>query len=135
MHRRNASTSAASPAELPPRRERRSTPALATRWRGRHAAAAALALAALAACGGRHTDSYQQATSKQETCCEHLTGAERDQCLAQIVRVGDPGVAASDANQATYRCVEDHFACDPASGHATRESAQEQYDCIADLGL
>lgn len=100
------------------------------------AALAASLAAATGACGGGggRTDSYQKATSKQESCCEHLEGAPRDQCLGQIVRVDDPAVATTDANQDTYRCVESNFTCDPATGHATQESAQAQYDCIASLG-
>ncbi len=134
MHRRNTSTSAVSSSDLAPICERAATPPPTTGSRWRHALIATLCLLGLAACGGRHGDSYQKATSQQERCCEHLAGADRDQCLGQIVRVDDPGVASSDANQATYRCVEHNFTCDPASGHATRESAQQQYDCIAELG-
>jgi hypothetical protein len=91
---------------------------------------------ALAACGGGHSrgDSYKRATSEQEKCCENLQGAARDQCMSEIVRVDDPNVAKTDVNQATYRCVEDHFVCDPSTGHASQESAQQQYDCIAELG-
>lgn len=98
------------------------------------ALAASLAAATGACGGGSHTDSYAKATSKQESCCEHLDGAPRDQCLGQIVRVDDPAVASTDANQDTYHCVETHFTCDPSTGHASQESAQAQYDCIAALG-
>lgn len=106
-----------------------------TGGRRRHGLAIALLLAGLAACGGsKRTDSYQQASSKQQSCCENLTGPGRDQCLGELVQVEDPAVASSDANQATYRCVETHFVCDPSTGHASPESAQQQYDCIADLG-
>ena len=31
----------------------------------------------------------EAATDRQTTCCEHLAGAPRDQCLAEIVRVDD----------------------------------------------
>jgi hypothetical protein len=92
----------------------------------------ALALA-LAACGGRHTDHYQAATRRETGCCEHLAGAPRDQCLAEIVRVDDAAVAQATANQRTYACVERHFTCDPATGRATAASNQAQLDCITDL--
>ncbi|HVK73021.1 MAG TPA: hypothetical protein VM734_06855 [Kofleriaceae bacterium] len=94
-----------------------------------------IALAAtLAACGGggKRGDTYVAATSAQEACCEHLT-AGRDQCLAEIVRAPDEAVARSEANQDTYACVQEHFVCDPATGKASRESAQAQLDCIQDL--
>lgn len=91
-------------------------------------------LAALAACGGHHTDRYQAATGRQTACCEHLTGAPRDQCLAEIVRVDDPTVAQASANQHSYACIDAHFTCDPGTGRATPESNQAQLDCISDLG-
>lgn len=121
-----------------PAREPLSTKHHTTRRRVRHGWLAALAAslaAATAACGGGggRTDSYQKATSKQEACCEHLDGPARDQCLGQIVRVDDPAVASTSANQATYRCIEQNFTCDPSTGHASQESAQAQYDCIAEL--
>lgn len=94
---------------------------------------AALVLAA-AACGGHHTDRYQAATSEQTACCEHLAGAPRDQCLAEIVRVDDPAVAGATANQRTFACVDRHFVCDPTTGRATPASNQAQLDCISDLG-
>jgi hypothetical protein len=99
----------------------------------------ALGLAAgLLGCGGggggaKRTDTYARGTQVQEQCCEHLQGADRDQCLQKIVRVGDPDVAKSDVNQQQYACVVEHFVCDPASGHATQQSAQAQMDCIQDL--
>ena len=135
MSQRNASTLLASTPVTAPARERVSTRRLTTGSRGCHGLAIALLVAGLAACGGgKRTDSYQQASSKQQSCCEHLTGSERDRCLGELVEVEDPAVASSDANQATYRCVEAHFVCDPSTGHASPESAQAQYDCIADLG-
>lgn len=101
--------------------------AFATRWW------IALTLV-LAACGGsHHTDTYAKATSAQQACCEHLSGGDRDRCLQQIVRVDQPDVAQSSPNQATYACVEEHFVCDPHTGHATQPSAQAQMDCIQDL--
>lgn len=118
-------------------RERPSTTRHTTRSRLRHGwllgLAAALAGAGCGGGGGRG-NAYAKATSAQEACCEHLQGTDRDQCLQQIVRVDDPAVAGTDVNQSTYRCVEEHFVCDPTTGHASRESAQAQYDCIAELG-
>lgn len=88
----------------------------------------------LAACGGGHRgDTYARATQAEEQCCESLTGATRDACLANIVRVADPEVQRTPANQDQYACVQEHFICDPATGHATRASAQAQLDCIQDL--
>jgi len=88
----------------------------------------------LAACGGgRRGDTYAKATQAQEQCCEWLRGASRDDCLQKLVRVGDPAVAATSANQDQYACVTEHFVCDPMSGHATQPSAQAQLDCIQDL--
>jgi hypothetical protein len=133
MPDRNASTSLVTLSAAAPERERVSTNRHTTRRRVRHAWLVALA-ASLAACGGGHrTDSYKQATSEQEQCCEHLQGAPRDQCLGQIVRVDDPAIANADANNDTFGCIESHFVCDPATGHATQASAQDQYDCIVSL--
>jgi hypothetical protein len=88
----------------------------------------------VAACGGRpHGDTYQHATQAEQSCCEHLAGGARDQCLAAVVHVDDPAVATSSTNQQTFGCVEDHFVCDASTGRATRQSAQAQLDCIADL--
>ena len=83
--------------------------------------------------GGKPADTYARGTQVQEQCCEHLAGAGRDSCLQQVVRVDDKAVAASPLNQQTFACVVDHFACDPASGHATQASAQAQLECIQDL--
>jgi hypothetical protein len=88
----------------------------------------------VAACGGRpHGDTYQHATAVEQSCCEHLAGAARDQCLGAVVHVDDPAVATSSTNQQTFACVQDHFVCDASTGRATRQSAQAQLDCIADL--
>jgi hypothetical protein len=91
---------------------------------------------ALAACGGggHRKDAYAKANHAQSQCCEHLSGAARDQCLSDLVTVQDPAVATMPQNQDTYACVQEHFACDPATGHATVASAQSQLDCIQDLG-
>ena len=92
-----------------------------------------LLLAFAAACGGggSHGDSYARGTQVQEACCERAPG--RDACLKQIVRIEDKTVAGSPVNQSTFACVVDHFSCDPASGHATKASAQAQLECIQDL--
>lgn len=107
-------------------RERRATTRLAT-----------LALLVLvSACGGgggKKKDTYARGTHVQEECCENLSGPARDQCLQKIVRVSDPEVAKTPANQQQYACVVDHFVCDPQSGHATQTSAQAQMDCLQDL--
>ncbi len=74
-----------------------------------------LLAAALAACGGSsHPASYQHAVSKQEACCNGLADqAAKQSCLDHIVRVEDPEVQKSDANMATYSCIERNFVCDP----------------------
>jgi hypothetical protein len=88
----------------------------------------------LAACGGGHRgDTYARATQEQEQCCEQLSGPTRDECLQKLVRVSDPEVARTQTNQDQYACVQEHFVCDPTSGHATQQSAQAQLDCIQDL--
>ncbi len=89
----------------------------------------------LAACGGggKHADTYAKGTQVQEQCCEHLQDGARDQCLQKIVRVSDPEVAKTKANQQQYACIVEHFTCDAQTGHATQESAQAQLDCIQDL--
>jgi hypothetical protein len=96
-----------------------------------------LALALLgAACGGSSSggETYQQAVSEQEACCNQLNDpGARDQCLAGIVRVDDPQVQQSDLNRATYACIERHFQCDGMTGGPTQESSQLQLDCINDL--
>jgi hypothetical protein len=90
----------------------------------------------LAACGGGHRgDTYARATAAQEQCCEQLSGATRDECLQKLVRVSDPEVARTSTNQDQYACVQEHFVCDPTSGHATQQSAQAQLDCIQDLDV
>lgn len=93
-------------------------------------------IALLAACGGgggARVDRYARATNLQEKCCEHLAGDARTSCLQAIVRAPSEDVAEAPANQATYACVQEHFVCDPATGHATAESAQAQLDCIQEL--
>ena len=95
-----------------------------------------LLAASLAACGGGSSskgDTYTRATDVQGKCCEHLAGEGRTQCLQQVVRIDDAGVAKSSINQQTYACVVDHFTCDPESGKPTQESAQAQLECIQEL--
>ena len=111
---------------LTTRRERRATNRLAT-------VTAALLLAACGGGGGKKADTYARATDAQQDCCENLTGPARDQCLGEVVRVEDQGVAKTDTNQATYACVIEHFTCDPKTGHPTQPSAQAQLECIQDL--
>jgi hypothetical protein len=94
---------------------------------------AALALLLAACGGGHHGNSYAQATQAEQSCCEHLAGGARDQCLSSLVHVDDPAVQASRTNQQTFACVQDHFQCDASTGRATKDSAQAQLDCIADL--
>lgn len=94
-----------------------------------------LTLALLVACGGggrKRTDTYAKGTDAQAQCCEHLSGADRDGCLSEIVRVEDPEAAKTSTNQATYACVVEHFVCNPQTGKPTQVSAQAQYDCIED---
>ena len=83
--------------------------------------------------GGKKGDTYARATNSQQQCCENLAGAARDQCLGDVVRVEDQGVAKNEVNQATYSCVVEHFVCDPKSGRPTQPSAQAQLECIQDL--
>jgi hypothetical protein len=108
-------------------RERRITPATTT--------LCTVLLGLLVACGGgsHGGDTYARGTQVQESCCEHLAGPGRDACLQQIVRIDDRTVAGSQVNQSTFACVVDHFTCDAASGHATKDSAQAQLECIQDL--
>ena len=92
-----------------------------------------LVLLLCAACGGAPPNVYQRAMSDQEACCRGLADeAARQQCLAEIVRV-EQDAERSPTNQQTFRCVDRHFACDPATGRATKASAQAQLDCIQDV--
>ena len=89
---------------------------------------------ALLACGSRnHGDTYARGTTVQQQCCDGLAGDARDRCLTDIVRIDDKAVATSSANQQTYACVAAHFTCDPATGHATQASAQQQLECLQEL--
>jgi hypothetical protein len=93
-----------------------------------------LVSASLVACGGasKH-DSYARGTNLEAQCCENLQGTARDTCLGELPKVADKAVQSDAANQATYRCVAEHFTCDRATGHATQQSAQAQLECIQQL--
>ncbi len=116
-------------------REARTTPAPKTvvttlRWWIPLTAAALV----LVACGGsRSNDTYARGTQVQEACCENLQGQDRDRCLAEVIRVGDPAAARTATNQQTFACVVEHFVCDPQTGRETQASAQAQHDCTDDL--
>src|SRR6185503_4446650 len=51
--------------------------------------AAAVALVAACGGGGKKTDTYAHANDVQGSCCEHLKGDGRDQCLKGVVRIDD----------------------------------------------
>ena len=90
-----------------------------------------IAAGAFAACATTDVNHYKPALASQEQCCNRLADPNAKQaCLADIPRTQDE---TSNINQETFQCVEKHFACDPASGRATRESAQQQLDCLNDL--
>jgi hypothetical protein len=93
-----------------------------------------LVSAPLIGCGGttKH-DSYAHGTNLEQQCCENLKEAARDKCLGELPKVEDKAVQSDAANQATYRCVAEHFTCDRGTGHATQESAQAQLECIQQL--
>jgi hypothetical protein len=101
-----------------------------------HARAFALSLLAVSlglvgACATSDTSHYKTALAKQDQCCNGLADANAKQaCLADIPRTQDE---ASSINQETFQCVAKHFACDPATGRASRDSAQQQLDCLNDL--
>src|SRR5665647_555314 len=96
-------------------REARTTPGRTTvvttlRWWFALTATALL----LVACGGsRGNDTYARGTQVQEECCENLQGPDRDRCLGEVIRVGDPAAAQTATNQQTFACVVEHFVCDP----------------------
>jgi hypothetical protein len=97
-------------------------------WIARTALALALATTACATTNANH---YRPALATAERCCEGLSDASaRSACLADVPRTEDE---ASPINQETFQCIERHFRCDPATGRATRESAQAQLDCLNDL--
>ena len=85
----------------------------------------------VAGCATTDTNHYKPALVSQEQCCNRLADANAKQaCLADIPRTQDE---ASTINQETFQCVEKNFSCDPATGRATRDSAQQQLDCLNDL--
>ena len=84
-----------------------------------------------AACATTDTNHDKPALVNQEQCCNGLRDANAQKaCLADIPRTQDE---TSPINQETFQCVESRFACDPATGRATRDSAQQQLDCLNDL--
>ena len=90
-----------------------------------------LAAAALGACATTDTNHYRPALANQESCCHRLTDPNTQRaCLAEIPRTPDE---TSPINQETFQCVEKYFACDAQTGRATRDSAQQQLDCLNDL--
>jgi hypothetical protein len=95
----------------------------------------AVALLPLFACGGpAKGKSYEKALSKQEKCCQALADAQaRSTCQDSIIRIDDPEAKDTAVNEATFACVEEHFACDSSTGRATKEASQKAYDCIAAL--
>jgi hypothetical protein len=91
----------------------------------------ALSLLAVAACATTEVNHYRPAVANQEACCHRLADPNAQHaCLADIPRTQDE---ASPINQETFQCVERNFTCDPATGRATRDSAQQQLDCLNDL--
>jgi hypothetical protein len=90
-----------------------------------------LSLITIAACATTDTNHYRPALANQEACCHGLRDPNAQRaCLADIPRTQDEG---SPINQETFQCVERFFACDPQTGRATRDSAQQQLDCLNDL--
>ena len=90
----------------------------------------------LIGCGGSKpkANPYEKAISKQEACCQGLQdAAARQACEASIVRLGDSSAKDSEVNEATFRCVETHFVCEPATGKATKAANQATLDCLTDL--
>jgi hypothetical protein len=101
-----------------------------------HARVLALSLFAVSlglaeGCATSDTSHYKTALASQQSCCDKLADANAKQaCLADIPRTQDE---ASSINQETFQCVAKHFSCDPATGRASRDSAQQQLDCLNDL--
>jgi hypothetical protein len=90
----------------------------------------------LAACGGssKKKSHYERAMNKQESCCQGIQDdRQRSECVDKIVRISDASVENSEVNEATFRCIEKNFVCDPASGNATQEASQAALDCITDI--
>src|SRR5262245_53838694 len=90
-----------------------------------------LSLLVTGACATTDTNHYRPALQAQELCCNRVADTNAKQaCLADIPRTQDE---TSQINQETFQCVERHFSCDPMTGRATRDSAQQQLDCLNDL--
>src|SRR4051812_31241796 len=90
-----------------------------------------VAMLTAAGCATTDVNHYKPALASQEQCCNRLADPNAKQaCLAEIPRTQDE---TSNINQETFQCVEKHFSCDPATGRATRDSAQQQLDCLNDL--
>jgi hypothetical protein len=91
-----------------------------------------LALALAAACATTSGNPYRASLDRQTSCCDGLRDQRaRQACLAEIPRT--QGDETSALNRETFSCVEKYFSCDPATGRATRTSAQRQLDCLSDL--
>ena len=85
-----------------------------------------------AACATTSTNLYRASLAAEEDCCAHLTDANAQAaCRSEIPR--PKGNETAQLNQETFACVRGHFRCDPATGRPTRESAQQQLDCLNDL--
>ncbi len=96
----------------------------------------AVMLVPLLACGGSkpRAHSYDKAIGKQEACCSGLQDVHaRQHCEEGIVKIDEDSSKSSEVNEATFRCVENNFVCDPATGKATAEANQATYDCLSDL--
>ena len=90
-----------------------------------------LSLFWVGACATSDVNHYKPALANQEQCCNRVADANAKQaCLTDIPRTQDE---SSNINQETFQCVAKHFTCDPATGRATRDSAQQQLDCLNDL--
>ena len=90
-----------------------------------------LSLLAVSACATTDVNHYKPALASQELCCNKLGDPNAKQaCLSDIPRTQDE---TSSINQETFQCVQNNFTCDPATGRATRDSAQKQLDCLNDL--
>ena len=95
---------------------------------------ASLLCVSLVACSSSTTQYYGDAIQKQEHCCGQLADeGTRQACLSEIVRTEDARVQTLPENNDTYYCINTHFTCDPQSGRATRNSAQQQLDCLVEL--
>lgn len=95
-------------------------------------AALTVMLALTGGCATSSINHYRAVAGAEEHCCDGLRDPTAQKaCRADIPR--PQGNELSPLNQETFTCVERHFRCDPATGHATRESTQQQFDCLNDL--